>query len=179
VRSRLVDAAVAVGDPTLRVMDASVVHLTLIFIGEVAPGAVPGIVQTMERAASGLPGFDLAPEAIAPLPDSGRPRLVAAVADCPPPLAELQRRLAQRLASPKDRRRPYRPHLTVGRWSDATAPRPAPPMPPLPDGCGFPVREIALVRSRLRPEGATHEVIATVGLSPVPEPSPPALDSPS
>jgi 2'-5' RNA ligase len=174
VRQRLVDAAAAVGDPTLRVIDPSVVHLTLLFIGEVAPGSVAGILETMERAAAGLPGFDLAPGAIAPLPDSGRPRLVAAVADCPPPLAELQRRLAARLASPRDRRRPYRPHLTVGRWSAASAPRPAPPMPPLPADCGFGVREIALVRRRLRPEGATHEVIATVGLRAGPEPSPPS-----
>ena len=173
MRQRLVDAAVAVGDPPLRVVDAAVVHLTLVFIGDVAPGAVPGIIETMERSASGLPGFDIVPEAVAPLPDSGRPRLVAAVAACPPPLAELQARLVRRLASPKDRRRAFLPHLTIGRWPGSSAPRPAPPMPPLTGDCRFAVREITLVRSRLGAGGATHEVIGRAALS-IPDAAPEA-----
>ncbi len=167
VRRRLVAAAetVAANDPDLRVLDPEVVHLTVLFIGDTHPAEVADVETSIERAASGLAPPRIEPASIEPLPGPEHPRLIAAVAPCPPGLAELHRRLVTRLARPRERRRDFVPHCTIGRWPGGRGPAIAPAMPEVPADCAFAVDAVTLVRSRLRPEGARHEPLGRVPLT--------------
>lgn len=145
--------------PAHRAVPAEQVHLTVHFVGGVADAELPRITETLERARAGIERFALRPDRLITLPPRGRKRLVAAEADGPPPLLELQRRLAGRL-SPTPRRRPgdrFRPHFTLCRFKKETA------MPSLEepiDVGAFEVSAIALMKSVLRPDGAQHTPVA-------------------
>jgi 2'-5' RNA ligase len=97
------------------------------------------------------------------LPESARPRLVALETDSPPPLLELHRRLAHRLARtarerPGDR---FRPHLTLCRFAPGSRPE---PVDATADLEAFPVAELLVMRSTLRPQGAEHSAVERVAL---------------
>jgi 2'-5' RNA ligase len=143
--------------PTL----AEQVHLTLQFIGDTPSRELEQTLESVRRAAGGLSAFALAPARLIHLPQRGPARLVAAQTDAPATLLELHRRLVARLARPgsvrgrKDER--FRPHLTLCRFRSPTrgvALDQALTLPP------FPVARIALMRSTLSAEHATHHEVA-------------------
>jgi 2'-5' RNA ligase len=138
------------------------VHLTLQFIGETAERDLPEIQESVARATAGLPGFDLTPIRLMPLPEGARPRLVAAQTDAPAALMEVQRRLVLRLArSARERpRERFLPHLTLLRFKAEAA-----KIDRTLDVAPFPVRAVCLMRSLLRPGGAEHVEVARVPLS--------------
>jgi 2'-5' RNA ligase len=143
---------------------AEQVHMTLQFIGERRKQEVDGVIESVERSASGLGAFELKPTRLISLPERGRARLVACATDEPPALMELQRRLAQRLAR-SPRARPgdrFTPHLTLCRYSKMARPSRLETELDLPP---FAVTEIKLMRSVLMPSGAEHRVVRAVGLS--------------
>lgn len=141
--------------PPHRASPPGQIHLTTQFIGETDPRQIEAIRESVARSASGLGAFSITAERLITLPERGPARLVAIETDAPPPLIELHRRLAARLArnprkNASDR---FVPHLTVCRFRAPTTgvrlDRPAPLG-------GFEVREVRLMRSILRPEGAEH-----------------------
>jgi len=149
--------------PAARAVPASQVHLTLQFIGERRESELDEIIVSVQRAASGLEAFSLTPELMATLPQGAPSRLVAVLTSCPPALAELQRRLSQRLASAKARSRDaaFVPHLTLARFSP---PAPIPRFSRVIDSPPIAFDQVLLQRSYLKPTGAVHQTLATVPL---------------
>ncbi len=138
-------------------------HMTVQFIGDTEEAALAEVQESVERSAAGLPPFTLTPQSMITLPERGPPRLVAAVTDAPPALLELQRRLASRLARsprPKTGDR-FLPHMTLCRFTGgAKAPRIDAPLRAAP----FEVRDVLLMKSVLKPEGAEHAEVLRVPL---------------
>jgi 2'-5' RNA ligase len=139
--------------------------MTLQFIGDVDPRDRDRVAETVRRAAGGIPPFTLrAGELITlPLPPYD-PRLIAATTGAPPPLLELQRRLAARLArNPRDSQR-FTPHLTLARFDHGTSTEPI--RTPLDPVIEFPITEVRLMQSILKPTGAEHRCAEAVPLAP-------------
>jgi 2'-5' RNA ligase len=149
---------------TYRATRAEQLHMTVQFIGDTEESALGEIRESIERSGAGLCAFTLTPQRLCMLPERGPPRLVAAVTDAPPPLLELQRRLAHRLARAARPRTGDRflPHLTLCRFTgSARAPRLEAPLRVSP----FQVAHVALMRSILKPAGAEHAEVLRVALA--------------
>jgi 2'-5' RNA ligase len=153
----------------LRLVPPEQVHLTLQFIGETLERDLDDVTESVARSASGLRAGPVRCHSIAGLPDVGPLRVIAAMADIEPDLAEVQRRLAKRLARSARARSEgrFRPHLTLARiHPDFNARFESVPIPPL----SFDAAAISLVRSVLRPTGAQHIELARFELIPPREP---------
>ncbi|MCL4220480.1 MAG: RNA 2',3'-cyclic phosphodiesterase [Phycisphaerales bacterium] len=146
--------------PPFRVVPDGQVHLTVHFVGPVRAGDVAGVAESLEKAASGLGGFELRPTKLVALPVRD-PRLLAIETTLPAPLAELQRRLVTRLAA-EPSGRAYLPHITVCRFRSSGPREFGGQTLDIP---AFSVTEVCLMRSVLRPEGAEHRVVERVSLS--------------
>ncbi|MHC4217018.1 MAG: RNA 2',3'-cyclic phosphodiesterase [Planctomycetota bacterium] len=149
--------------PDHRLVPVAQVHMTLHFIGDTPAPQMEETTETVGRATGGVDGFDLVPQCLITLPQRGRARLVAAEADRPAGLMEIQRRLALRLArdarrNPSDR---FRPHLTLCRFRSPASMRGVDEALEIEP---FAVGEISLMRSTLRPQGAQHDVVASFPL---------------
>ncbi len=144
--------------PDHRVVPREQVHLTLQFIGQRDDRELRAAVTSIERSASGLGPIDLVPLRLIGLPP-GASRIAAIETDAPPALVELHRRLAHRLArsTRPDGADRFLPHITLARLRS-----PAPIEPLAVALPVFTIREIALVRSVLKPDGAEHTIAATV-----------------
>ena len=119
--AELVVSVRAAGDPDrrdVRWVRLDGLHLTLRFLGPTEEEGIPGAVAAVDRAAAGMPPFDVAIGGAGAFPSVARPRalwlgVTAGVAD----LGAAARTLDDRLAEagwPRDDR-PYRPHLTLAR----------------------------------------------------------------
>ena len=139
------------------------IHLTLQFIGPTSICDLEQVQESVARSVAGLERFELALSRLRTLPARGRPRLICCETDTPPPLLEIQRRLATRLSrhvrrDPGDR---FTPHLTLCRFTrDA---RPWDIDPPVQIEA-FAVDQIRLMKSVLRPEGAEHSIVEAFAL---------------
>jgi 2'-5' RNA ligase len=98
------------------------------------------------------------------LPRRGPKRLVAVETDAPASVMELKRRLVTRLAHDprRDSADRFLPHLTVCRFR---APARMEALDHALDEAPFPVEEVRLMRSVLRPTGAEHDAVATFPLA--------------
>ena len=136
-------------------------HLTLLFLGTVPAGRVPALTAALGDAVAPTPPLVLRLAGGGRFGSRRRPAVAwAGVEGDAGPLVELAGRLAgaaRRLGLPVEDR-PYRPHLTLGRWRPGAAAD-----ADLPDRLGgyrgpdWPVEEVLLLESRLgaRP---SHEV---------------------
>lgn len=139
--------------------------MTLQFIGDTPAAEMDAVRESVERAAAGLSAFTLNLTRLIALPERGPKRLIGAETDAPPTLVELHKRLAQRLArnvrtGSSDR---FRPHLTLCRF--ASPARHFTIDDPVLAG-SFNVDRIALMRSTLWHDGATHHEVVSVTLPP-------------
>jgi 2'-5' RNA ligase len=155
----------SLGDLTLpahRVTPTGQLHMTLQFIGDRHEREMTDVIESVERSVAGVRAFELVPRRVGALPEHGAARLMALFTDAPAGLLEGQRRLAHRLADPARRSKGrFTPHLTLCRFVEEARPAPAGrevSMEP------FPVREVRLMRSVLRPGGAEHAVVHAVAL---------------
>lgn len=151
--------------PPHRMTPAEQVHLTLHFIGNRPESELDEVAQSVERSAAGIAPSLVTIRRLITLPERGSSRLVAAECSSSSPLLELHDRLVRRLArQPRSQpRNRYLPHLTLCRFR-------APARVQLgetasleglePGQLDFPIRRIALMRSRLLPSGAVHEPVA-------------------
>jgi 2'-5' RNA ligase len=145
-------------------------HLTLRFLGELAPQRAVGFGRQLpEVVRSGAP-LRLRLEGLGTFPSGGRPRVVwVGLAGDLGLLSGLQgavEELARRFGVPGEERG-FHPHLTLGRvrevsklgpgWRSAVASASVQPV-------GWTVREVQLMRSELRPEGARYTELASVRL---------------
>lgn len=96
---------------------AEALHITVKFLGEVAPHRVHDVVAALEAAASGARRFALWVSGFGAFPNERHPRVVWLGCEAAAPLELLQHRVEQEM----DRigfaleGRPFRPHITLGR----------------------------------------------------------------
>ena len=143
-------------------------HLTLKFLGDVEEGALEGLSRAVRRAASGTPPFRFETTELGAFPSPRRPRVIwlgvepnEALFD----LAEAVERELSELGFPRERR-PFRPHITIGRIRDPGASVDI--SRTLADLEGLrktvEVREVRVMKSTLLPSGAVHEVLEAAPL---------------
>ncbi|MGY1802678.1 RNA 2',3'-cyclic phosphodiesterase [Blastococcus sp. SYSU D00922] len=138
-------------------------HLTLLFLGAVPEDRVDGLLSAAAPAVAAAPGMTLRLSGGGRFGSVRRPQVAWAGLDGDvAPLVELAGRLAtaaRRLRLPVEDR-PFRPHLTLGRWRPG---RPADGT--LTDrlaeyrGPAWPVREVRLWESHLGPK-PTYDLLA-------------------
>ncbi|MBX3389473.1 MAG: RNA 2',3'-cyclic phosphodiesterase [Phycisphaeraceae bacterium] len=139
------------------------VHLTLVFLGDREERDLPEIRESIRAATAGIGEAQVEARQLQMLPERGPPRLLAAVTSLPSSLAELQRRLARRLALRSSKRDEFLPHFTLARFPGKSINRRAERLAPEK----FVISEIRLVRSRLLSAGAEHESDKAFPLQPV------------
>lgn len=145
---------------TVRWVDPSGAHLTLIFLGQVDEGALPPLGEALETCARSAPPHVLRFQGLGCFPRPQRPRVlwVGVVGDTRA-LALLQAGLEAATVSLGFRReeRAFHPHLTFGRVR-----RPDPALcglllsPPAAELGEMEVREVHLMQSWLSPRGARY-----------------------
>lgn len=134
-------------------------HLTLAFLGAVAEESLETIAAVMLSVGVAAAPFSLRVAGLGTFPSRQRPRVLWAGLGDDGPLQLLQLELTRALAAHGCvlEERPFRPHLTLGRW-----PGQAPPLPQLPprlfaaDLGHLEVARIILYESRLHAAGAEH-----------------------
>jgi 2'-5' RNA ligase len=162
VAERLAEIALERPLASYRRVPTDQVHLTALFLGPRPRGEVDEICESVSRACAGIGPFELRARRVLTLPGRGRPRLIAVETDAPAGVVEIHRRLAHRLAVGGGRRPDrFLPHLTICRFRHGERPR---AVDEAIDGPGFGVRDVRLMRSVLRPEGARHEEVTRVDL---------------
>jgi 2'-5' RNA ligase len=144
-------------------------HLTLAFLGEVPPDRLPPVQRAAASAAESATRFDLELQGLGAFDSLARARvLFLRTVGGESQLAALAARLVAELPAelrPQDRRR-FSAHLTLAR--PRTPPRPdelAPLLEALKDRTfRFSADAIAVVESRLSPQGATYHELARTPL---------------
>ena len=107
----------SLGTGLVRWVPAHNVHLTLKFLGDVAPPSLDIIQRTIAAEASAFEAFDGTVEGIGAFPNLHRPSVLWIGFQAPPALGVLQRGLdlaTERLGY-KGEERGFSPHLTIGR----------------------------------------------------------------
>lgn len=105
------------GKSAVRWVSASNIHLTLKFLGDIAPTSL-GVIEEALRTEAGLhSGFRMEAGELGAFPNTKRPRVIWLGVDAPPELNSLQRGIDSATAKLgyASETRPFSPHLTLGR----------------------------------------------------------------
>lgn len=150
------------------------VHLTLVFLGNRPRDEVAELVARVKETLAGVPPFHMELEAIGVFPNWRRPRVVwLGVGGNLDGLSRAQAAVARAmtLMGWKPEKRPFTPHLTIGRvrkgLDNTTLARLGEVVRRVkvdPFGAHH-VREIVLFRSDLRPTGAVYTPVGRVILN--------------
>ena len=136
------------------------IHLTLRFLDDTDAGLVPALAQVLDELAAAHAAFPLALQGTGAFPNPPRARVIWAGLDDPQQgLPRLKKELDRRLQSlgwPSEKR-PFRPHLTIGRVRERGRP-PAGPWLVEPPKVAFDAEAVELVESTLKPTGAEYRV---------------------
>jgi 2'-5' RNA ligase len=149
-------------------------HVTVRFLGDVQPQALPAIRAALAEASSESGAGRARAQGFGAFPGPSEPRVVWAGIDDPAhAFTALERNVGERIAPlgfpPEDR--PYAPHVTVarlgsprgrpgrGRRAPADRARPFVSPPSSPLGPEFPVRELTLFESELTPRGPRYRAL--------------------
>lgn len=134
------------------------VHLTLRFLGASRRDQLAGLGTRLLAAAGACPPFEARVLRIGTFPERGSPRVLFVGVELPPAALELQRACerAARDAGFAGEERPFRPHLTLGRFRDRA------PRPELPEADLGLTRldTLVLYRSLTAPGGAVYTPLA-------------------
>lgn len=155
------------------------IHLTVHFFGDISPEQTGSVAAAMAEAA-GCGPIRLEAKGIGVFPGIRRARVVwAGVSGDVAVLAALQRRLAAALGQsgfPVEDR-PFRPHLTLGRFKKSPAPAVLADAIEAEGGfaaVSFQILQLVLFESRLTPGGAIYRKIHEISLDAGPGGSQPA-----
>ena len=149
------------GGSRLRLVKPEQMHLTLVFIGEVADERGAAITTLMEQAIPMAP-FRISLGGIGAFPPRGAPRaLYVDVVDGADAATELHALVAERLGQ-RDQR-PFRPHVTLGRWRDSR-PSDRPKASHRAVIGSVDVVSVTLFQSRLSPAGPAYTRLAAARL---------------
>jgi 2'-5' RNA ligase len=156
LRDRLAGAADRLREhaPGVRWVAADGIHLTLRFLGPSQPAQLERLKPALAAAAGACPPLALGVRGASMFPDKGAPRVLWVGLQTTPALLTLQAacEAAARGAGYAAERRPFRAHLTLGRWRERVA---RPVLPALDLGSTM-LRRLVLFESELRPQGARH-----------------------
>ncbi|HVH67699.1 MAG TPA: RNA 2',3'-cyclic phosphodiesterase [Gemmatimonadales bacterium] len=140
------------------------IHLTLKFLGDVAPEREAELVAALARAAAGGRALPLALGGFGVFPDFRRPRVVWAGIAPEPALEILQHRVEQEFAPlgfPTEARA-FRPHVTLGRAAREARPRDLAPLEGALAQLEFTgtalIGAVDLMQSTLQSGGAVYQV---------------------
>lgn len=150
--------------PGVRWVHPATSHLTLVFLGNLAEESLETIKAIMLSVCVDAAPFAVGVSGLGTFPSWRRPRVLwAGLADASA-LQRLQGALAAGLAAhgfPQEPR-PFRPHLTLGRWPAVMPPPPLPERLLAADLGRIEVTRIVLFESRLNPAGAVHIPLQSV-----------------
>lgn len=138
------------------------IHLTLRFLGSSRPDQLAALEGRLASAARACPPLDARLQGVGTFPDRGSPRVLWVGVELPPEALELQRaceRAARELGFEREER-PFRAHLTLGRWRERAA-RPALPETDLGETR---LESLVLFRSELQRGGAVYTPLARFAL---------------
>ena len=156
----------------VRWVDATKMHLTIKFLGDISPNDIPAIQKEMQTVAAECPAFSFDLKGLGAFPGVYKPRVVWVGVIAPPALQLLHHHLAKRLAVigfPEEDRK-FSPHLTLGRISRHASEKDIagvsailrqPPKITLP---GIPVDSLHLYRSDLLPDGSVYTLLEHAAL---------------
>ena len=136
------------------------IHLTLRFLGDTDPAILPQIGDSLDQIALQFRQFELNLGRLGCFPNVRKPRVIWIGLEGDVDYLEKLQRAVEKGLEPlgwQPERRPYHPHLTIGRVKDSKRVVEA----RLPWGeCrstnSFTVAEISLIESDLRPTGAVY-----------------------
>jgi 2'-5' RNA ligase len=140
--------------PGVRWVSEAQIHVTLRFLGEASTTALERLMPLLAIAAAECPSREVLFSELGVFPARGNPRVLWLGMSMPSELFALQSacdKAAVAAGFPVERR-PFRPHLTLGRWR-ALARRPA--LPEINLGQAL-LSRVVLYRSDLRRSGAVY-----------------------
>ncbi len=131
-------------------------HLTLRFLGDIAPDQVAPLALCVGPEAAAVPPFGLELGQVHLFPSPRRPRVVALEVEPAPPLEALARAVERGVVAAgfAPEPRPFRAHVTLGRVRDGGVP--SLDGEPAPSAAPFEVREVVLFESRLGAGGSVY-----------------------
>lgn len=157
----------AAGDRGLRLVTPSQLHLTLVFLGDVDDTRAPAVQSAMSQDLA-LEPFDLAFGGVGVFPPHGPARVlwlgVERGADEVSRLFEAVSSALETVGIPRERR-PFSPHLTLGRWRDRGPSAGRLRLDRVATVAVERVAAVTLFQSRLLPGGAEHTRLAQARLS--------------
>lgn len=153
----------------VKVVPPESLHITLKFLGEVEEGRVDGLTAALASCVDGLEPFALTFRGTGAFPRMSSPRVVWIGVEDADPLVAYARRAEDALeALGFDReKRPFSPHLTVGRVKGSRGRRALTDLLAAHREEPFGqqrVEAVKLKKSELRPTGAAYSDVARVGL---------------
>ena len=143
-------------------------HLTLRFLGDTAVSQLPALQDELTQLATRHRPFQLRLSGVGAFPNPKRPRVVwAGLAGDLALLQKVQAELEDLVVGLgwAREKRPFNPHLTLGRVKDANAARGLNWAVALEE-VGFGVTAVQLMQSELRPSGPIYTVRQEVTLNP-------------
>ena len=155
------------------------IHLTLQFLGDVAPGKVEAIAEALRGVGAGQAPFTIQLKELGVFPNPGRPRVVwVGVAEPSGALVALQKGVTQALEPLgfEPEKRPYSPHLTIGRADRRAARQDLAEVGELVTRTEVGtlgqvrVEHVVLMKSDLQPGGAVYTPLAVIPLARTPGP---------
>jgi len=159
--------------PQVKWVAAEGVHLTLKFLGGVYSDQIPGITEAIRSAARGVPPFELKVGGLGAFPNTQQPRVIwVAVAGDVKRVKTLQRGIDDALSHlgfPREKR-PFTPHLTLGRMKDRASSGDKARIGKLvtateyAGGAAMRVTGVSLMKSTLTPSGAVYNRLESIVL---------------
>lgn len=150
----------------IRLVRPEGIHLTLRFLGQAAPSQIATLRGSLAEAAAACPPVEARVAGLGTFPEHGRPRVLWLGLEVPPEVGRLQQacEAAARQAGFEAEPRPFRAHLTLGRWREEGGLGAGLELPPIDLG---PARlsTLVLFRSELQPGGSRYSALARFGLS--------------
>jgi len=138
------------------------IHLTLRFLGASREDQLARLRPALAEAAAACAPAEAALRQAGTFPERGDPRVLWLEIELPEQMRELQQkceRAARRLGFEPETR-PFRPHLTLGRWRNRA---PHPELPAVDLGVTR-LETLVLFESDLRPGGAVYTPLAQFAL---------------
>jgi 2'-5' RNA ligase len=143
----------------VRWVRAEGIHVTLRFLGPSSPAALAAVEERVRPAARACPRGEARVGGLGLFPERGAPRVLWLAVALPEPVLALQRVCEEAAAAAgfEPETRPFRSHLTLGRWRGRA------PRPDLADvDLGtMPIDRLVLFRSQLHPKGAIYTPLQT------------------